>query len=114
MYPFLNDQFIRPIFLNEKQRLRLSTFAQLMLQVDSVNKMEDSQEPLEDEDEIIAPKPVETNRSITCLDVINGTGELNLKEQNRLDALPEQPPVPIVETPYAQMWVAVHNIFVEN
>jgi len=85
------------------KRLRLSTFAQLMLQVDSVNKMEDSQEPLEDEDEIIAPKPVETNRSITCLDVINGTGELNLKEQNRLDALPEQPPVPIVETPYAQM-----------
>ena len=85
-----------------------------MLQVDSVNKMEDSQEPLEDEDEIIAPKPVETNRSITCLDVINGTGELNLKEQNRLDALPEQPPVPIVETPYAQMWVAVQNIFVEN
>jgi len=82
------------------KRIRISTFAQLVLQVDQVNKMTIGAD--EDDDNT---EPVVTSRNhqhATFLDVINGTGELNLKDEQKEQAAPP-PPVPeLLFQPYEQ------------
>jgi len=85
------------------KRIRLSTFAQLILQVDSVNAMNES-DPQNDDGELITPKqPTVSARGSSFLDVINGTGEITLKNENEESALPPKPLSPIDHQPYPQM-----------
>ena len=54
------------------KRIRISTFAQLVLQVDQVNKMTIG---AEDDDDVPEVTPRDRQHA-TFLDVINGTGKL--------------------------------------
>jgi len=79
------------------KRIRISTFAQLVLQVDQVNKMTigADEEPVE----VVTPR---SSTHATFLDVINGTGELKLKDEQEQAAAPP-PPVPeLLFQPYDQ------------
>jgi centrosomal protein CEP41 len=87
------------------KRIRLSTFAQLVLQVDQVNSMNESS-LVDDDDEsaLIVPKdPIAAKRGSSFLDVINGTGEISLKNTKVENAAPPKPTVPLEQTPYSQM-----------
>ena len=53
------------------KRIRISTFAQLVLQVDQVNKMSIGAED-ENSEPVVTPRQA---KHATFLDVINGTGE---------------------------------------
>ena len=89
------------------KRIRLSTFAQLILQVDQVNSMNESDQTgqtEDDEEKIIVPKEdTGTPRGPSFLEVIQGTGEISLKNKNIEDALPQKPALPLEQTPYPQM-----------
>jgi len=95
------------------KRIRISTFSQLVLQVDQVNKMSLSAEAAEqackeeDENESSAKSIGKSNAGgaehPTFLDVINGTGELSVKDQNIQAALPPKPKPDLLLQPYPQM-----------
>jgi centrosomal protein CEP41 len=82
------------------KRLKLSTFAALVLEVDKVNMMNESGE--DDVVDDIVERVETTPRQSKFLDVIRGTGELNLKEQNKNLELPPKPKLPKEQTPYSQ------------
>merc|ERR1712179_291912 len=80
------------------KRIRISTFAQLVLQVDQVNKMTIGAED-DDDAPVVTPRD---RQHATFLDVINGTGELKLKDEQKEQAAPP-PPVPeLLFQPYEQ------------
>jgi len=88
------------------KRIRLSTFAQLVLQVDQVNSMNESSlvEDDDENDQLIVPTDSNgCKRGSSFLDVINGTGEITLKNRKVENALPPTPSVPLEQTPYSQM-----------
>jgi len=86
------------------KRIRLSTFAQLVLQVDSVNNMNESVPNDQPEEQLVTPSPAkDSSRGSSFLDVINGTGEISLKNSAAEDALPPPPAAPTEQQPYQQM-----------
>jgi len=87
------------------KRIRLSTFAQLVLQVDSVNNMNESVPNEQPEEQLVTPnRPAkDSSRGSSFLDVINGTGEISLKNSVAEDALPPPPATPTEQQPYQQM-----------
>ena len=94
-------------FIKIFKRIRISTFAQLVLQVDQVNKMSMSADAAANSDESSPLKDengtYKGTEHPTFLDVINGTGELALKDQNYKKSLPPKPQVEILLQPYQQM-----------
>ena len=87
------------------KRIRLSTFAQLCLQVDSVNSMNEGAESAAGDDtSLVVPKSAnDSSRGSSFLDVISGMGELSCKDQSIQNALPAKPELPIEQKAYAQM-----------
>jgi len=84
------------------KRLKLSTFAALVLEVDKVNMMNESEENDDDVEDDIVERVETTPRQSKFLDVIRGTGELNMREQNKNLELPPKPKLPKEQTPYSQ------------
>ena len=102
------------------KRIRISTFAQLVLQVDQVNKMTIGAEDDNDHSEpVVTPR---SGKHATFLDVINGTGkltyfsesiryihffsgEISLKDKQAEDAAPPPPAPELLFQPYDQKWV---------
>jgi centrosomal protein CEP41 len=92
------------------KRIRISTFSQLVLQVDQVNKMslsaeaaaQENHENHENEEKSIIGGGGGAEHP-TFLDVINGTGELSVKDQNIQAALPPKPEPDLLLQPYPQM-----------
>jgi len=84
------------------KRIRISTFTQLILQVDQVNKMTDGGGDEGPEEENTKPN-INDKEHTTFLDVINGTGEISLKDDKIQASLPPKPKVEQLYTPYAQM-----------
>ena len=74
---------------------RVSTFAQLCLQVDQINKM--NGEDAEEDAGVHGTGDTVENGKTSFLDVINGTGEISLREPK----VPKQIPDP-VQKPYKQ------------
>merc|ERR1711990_1406222 len=85
------------------KRIRISTFTQLILQVDQVNKMTDGGGDEGTPDEENTKPNINDKEHTTFLDVINGTGEISLKDDKIQAALPPKPKIEQLYTPYAQM-----------
>ena len=84
------------------KRLKLSTFAALVLEVDKVNMMNESEDDSADVVDDIVERVETAPRQSNFLDVIRGTGEISLKEQNKNLELPPKPKLPKEQTPYSQ------------
>ena len=91
------------------KRIRISTFTQLILQVDQVNKMTDGGgDEGSDDEEAENTKPIPNDKEhTTFLDVINGTGEISLKDDKVQAALPPKPKLEQLYSPYSQMYKMV-------
>ena len=63
-----------------------------------MNESEENEAPVQDD---IVERVETTPRQPNFLDVIRGTGELNLKEQNENLKLPPKPKLPKEHTPYS-------------